>query len=107
MHHLIIDRGADAGRIALIVQERGNRLMLTDELLGVHIQLSGAHAGLDGLTQAAEHLVEKRARLSHQIKLLCVFEINHWIASSVLKISSLISSRLRPPPIFFSRPASR
>lgn len=46
--------------------------MLTDELLGVHIQLSGAHAGLDGLTQAAEHLVEKRAGLSHQIKLLCV-----------------------------------
>ena len=107
MHHLVVDRGADAGRIALVSQERGNRLVLADELLGVHIQLRGAHAGLDGLAQTAEHLVEERARLSHQIKLLCILEINHWIASSVLKISSLISSRLRPPPIFFSRPASR
>ena len=102
MHHLIIDGGTDRGRIALIVQKGRDRFVLADELFGINIQFSRAHAGLDGFTKAAEHLVEKRAGLAHAIQLLCILEINHRIASSVSKISALISSRL-PLPVMLRR----
>lgn len=36
-----------------------------DELLGVDIQRGSTHTGLNGLAQAAQHFVEKRARVTH------------------------------------------
>ena len=71
--------------------------MFPNQLLGVHIQLSRAHARFDGFPQTAKHIIEQRTGLSHAFDLLRIFQVDHLLASSAFRMASLISSSDRSP----------
>ena len=75
--HLVIHAGAQGGGVSFIVQEGGCGMVLADQLLGIHIQGSGTHTGLDSLAQLLQHLVEEGARLAHFPDLVGIFNTNH------------------------------
>lgn len=77
MHHRIVNRRADGCRIPLVMQKRRDGVVFADELLGVDIQRSGTHTGLNGLAQTAQHFVEKRARVTHFADLLRILQTDH------------------------------
>jgi len=72
--------------------------VLPNQLFGIHIQLGGTHARLDGLPKAAQHVIEQRAGFPHAFDLLSVFQIDHLPASSAFRIAALIASSDRSPP---------
>ena len=71
--------------------------MFPNQLFGIHIQLGGTHARLDGLPKAAQHVIEQRTGLSHAFDLLRIFQVDHLLASSAFRMASLISSSDRSP----------
>ena len=75
--NLVVHAGAQRGGVSFVVQEGGRGVVLADQLLGIHIQGSGAHTGLDSLAQLLQHLVEEGARLAHFPDLVGIFNTNH------------------------------
>ena len=61
MHHRIVNGCADTGGISFIMKEGRDGMVFANQLLGIRIQCSSAHAGLYSLTQLLQHFIKKRA----------------------------------------------
>ena len=78
---LIVYADTDAGRIALIMKERGNRTLLADEMLHGPVDLLGCYAGLYQFPCISTGSRGNFSRSAHQFDLMCGSERNHWLIS--------------------------
>ena len=65
VHHLVVDRGADAGREAVVALETGGGAHLADALLGVGVEVAGGHAGGRQIHDFPQHGGHDAAGLAH------------------------------------------
>ena len=106
MHHRIVDRRADGGRVALVVQEGRNGVVFPDQLLGIYIQGSGGNTGLHSFAQLLQHLIEECARFAHFPDLIGIFQTNHYLTPKVSMMDWKITSMPCAPSMRCSRPFS-
>ena len=103
MDNLVVHAGAQRGGVSFVVQEGGRGVVLADQLLGIHIQGSGTHTGLDSLAQLLQHLVEEGARLAHFPDLVGIFNTNHCLAPKVSMMAWKMASISCAPSMRCSR----
>ena len=76
MHHLVVDRGADAGRKAVVALETGGGAHLADALFGMGIQVAGGEAGGCQFDDFPEHRGHDPAGLAHGLDLTGALDLH-------------------------------
>ena len=69
VHHFIIDRHADGGRISIVIQERRDAAEAADDLLADAVDVHGGHARFQRLLHLIVSNFQKPSGLSHEFNL--------------------------------------
>jgi hypothetical protein len=73
VHDLLVDRGADRRREAVVALERRDRAGVADDLLGDRVQVGRGDAGGDRVPHRVQRGGDDQAGAAHQLDLLGVF----------------------------------
>lgn len=77
MYHMVIDRGAEAPREAIISEEGRSSTVVTDELLSTSIQLQSRDSRSYDLSDLCKRTSYQKIGRTHQFDLFVCLQVDH------------------------------